>query len=157
MRFIRILLIITSILGAQIPIRAQDGQLIIRQGHMDAINVVKYTPDGKYVVSASADNSIKLWDVNTGIDVKNFSGHPAAVNALAITKDGQKIISADAAGNVFIWSTEGSSTPMLQIQAHEGAINTINLFDDDQSFLSAGLDQTIKRWDIHSGKLTTAS
>ncbi|MEM8895247.1 MAG: hypothetical protein AAGC88_11765, partial [Bacteroidota bacterium] len=147
------ILIFITLLALALPGISQDGQLIIRQGHMDAINVVKYTPDGKYVVSASEDKTIKLWDVNTGIDVKNFSGHPAPIKALTVTSDGQTIISGDAEGNIYIWSTEGSREPKLMIEAHEGAINTLNLFDGDQSFLSGGFDQTIKRWDINSGKL----
>lgn len=152
MRFQYSISIILLLLLA-LPGIAQEGQLIIRQGHMDAINVVKYTPDGKYVVSAGEDKSIKLWDVNTGIDVKSFNGHPAGVKALTITKDGQTIISADAEGNIFIWKTEGDRAPVLEIKAHEGAINTLNLFDDNQSFISGGLDQTIKIWDASSGKL----
>ena len=152
MRFQTSISIVLLLLLA-LPGIAQDGQLIIRQGHMDAINVVKYTPDGKYVVSAGEDKSIKLWDVNTGIDVKSFNGHPAAVKALTVTKDGQTIISADAEGNIFLWKTEGDRKPILEIKAHEGVINTLNLFDDDQSFISGGIDQTIKRWDINSGKL----
>ncbi len=153
MRLRHLVFLLLGLLVIALPGIGQDSQLIIRQGHMDAINVVKYTPDGRYVISASEDKTIKLWDVNTGIDVKNFSGHPAAVKALAVTSDGQTIISADAEGNIFTWATEGSREPILKIEAHEGAINTLNLFDDNQSILSGGFDQTIKRWDINSGKL----
>ncbi len=44
---------------------AQDKELIIRQGHRAPVNMVIYSPDGRYIFSAGEDRVIKMWDVNT--------------------------------------------------------------------------------------------
>ena len=51
-------------------------------------NTLAFSPDGKRLVSGSMDNSIRLWDVETGVEQAILSGHVADVNALAFATDG---------------------------------------------------------------------
>jgi WD40 repeat protein len=132
---------------------SQNQSLIIRQGHRDAINIVKYTPDGKNILSASDDMSIKMWDVKSGIDIKTFNGHTNSVTALVITKDGSKMISSDADGNIFVWDLNKPKEPILKIGGETGSISAITLFEDNKSFLTGGEDQTIRKWNLATGKL----
>ena len=83
-------LLILSFLFLRLNVYAQDSELIIRQGHKKAINVVTYSVDGQYVLSAGEDKVIKMWDVKTGIDIKTFSGHTAPINCLELTNDGKQ-------------------------------------------------------------------
>ncbi|MDA0195246.1 MAG: caspase family protein [Bacteroidetes bacterium] len=128
-------------------------ELVIRQGHKAAINKVIYSPDGDFVFSASDDKTIKMWDLKTGVDVKNFTGHIAAVKALNITPDGNKLISGDADGKLFIWEVGGNEEALSKIDAHEGVINTIELTKDGLSFYTGSIDEKIKKWGIQSGQL----
>ncbi|MEG4202852.1 hypothetical protein QUA20_02825 [Microcoleus sp. Pol7_A1] len=41
------------------------------------------------------DNTLKLWDLTTGTELKTLTGHTAYINAIAITGDGNRAISAD--------------------------------------------------------------
>ena len=42
-------------------------------GHSDYVNSVAFSPDGKYALSGSRDNTLKLWDVATGREIRTFS------------------------------------------------------------------------------------
>ena len=44
-------------------------------GHTDTVNSAAFSPDGKLVVTASDDNTAKVWDVATGEEVHTLAGH----------------------------------------------------------------------------------
>jgi WD40 repeat protein len=43
------------------------------QGHASYVKTVSYSPDGKYIISGSNDNSIKIWDSDTGREIKQLN------------------------------------------------------------------------------------
>jgi WD40 repeat protein len=61
------------------------------------------TPDGKELVSASADHEIKIWDISTGKEIQTLKEHSSSVNSLLITPDGKKLVSASADSTIKIW------------------------------------------------------
>jgi len=133
-------------------LHGQHKDLIIRQGHSAAINEIIYSPDGNYIFSASDDKTIKMWDVKSGIDIKSFNGHTHPVKCIAITSSGNKIISGDADGKIIVWDVNNKDEPIHFIQGHEGAVNTIEVYENNLFFLSGGKDEIIKKWDINTGK-----
>jgi WD40 repeat protein len=126
----------------------QDRELIIRQGHRDAVNMVKYSIDGKHVFTAGEDGLIKMWDTSNGIDVKTFTGHNSGVKCIELNPDGQFMLSGDAEGNVMLWNLEGDPIPIKQYKAHEKAINVIKIMPDQSGFLTGSSDKLIKHWDM---------
>jgi WD40 repeat protein len=64
---------------------------------------VAITPDGQRVVSASADNTLKVWDLNSGKKLKTLTGHTSAIRAVAITLDGQRAISGSYDNTLKVW------------------------------------------------------
>ena len=80
--------------------------LLTLTGHSDWVNAVALTPDGKKVISASSDNTLKLWNLETGEDERTFKGHSASVTAVALTPDGKKVISASWDNTLKLWNLE---------------------------------------------------
>jgi WD40 repeat protein len=54
---------------------------------------VAFSPDGRLLASGSADNTIKLWDVATGSEVRTLTGHTDDVNSVAFSPDGRLLAS----------------------------------------------------------------
>jgi WD40 repeat protein len=50
---------------------------------------VAIAPDGKTAISASWDKTLKIWDTETGTEVRTLTGHTNSVNAVAIAPDGK--------------------------------------------------------------------
>lgn len=66
---------------------------LIEEGHRKSVTSLVVTPDGKIIVSGSKDNTIKLWNIETGECLKTLKGHSGYIHSLAITLDGRQIIS----------------------------------------------------------------
>jgi WD40 repeat protein len=62
------------------------------------------TPDGRRLISGSADDSLKIWDVERETLLYTLRGHTAPVRALAVTPDGEWCISASDDGQIKIWN-----------------------------------------------------
>ena len=56
-------------------IKAQQLDLVVQTGHSESVSQVAFSPDGKILASASADGSVKLWDVDSGRQIRSLYGH----------------------------------------------------------------------------------
>ena len=75
------------------------------KGHRHQVNSVSFSPDGTKIVSASEDNTIRIWDVKTGKQIgEPLTGHTRAVNSASFSPDGTKIVSASQDGTIRIWN-----------------------------------------------------
>lgn len=83
-------------LGTPSPVRRFDG-------HTGNVNSVAFTPDSKRAVSAAADKTIRVWDVESGKEVKVFKGHTGNVRSVAISPDGKRMVSAGDDATLRLW------------------------------------------------------
>ncbi|WP_160111608.1 hypothetical protein [Tolypothrix sp. NIES-4075] len=66
----------------------------LQSGHNQVVNAMVVMPDGQRVISASNDNTLKIWDLESGAVLSTLEGHTDWVKAVAITPDGRLAISA---------------------------------------------------------------
>jgi len=81
----------------------------ILKGHRDDIYSIDYSPNGKFLVSVSEDNSIKIWNVRSGKAVKTFKEGRNHIESAVFSPDGMYLASADLA-SVKLYSIEGTSS-----------------------------------------------
>ncbi|KAL2851528.1 WD40-repeat-containing domain protein [Aspergillus pseudoustus] len=72
------------------------------QLHADTINAVRFSPDGQFYATASADLTIKVVGVDGG-RIQTLKGHAAHVTAIAFSSDGYFLASGDSHGSIWIW------------------------------------------------------
>jgi WD40 repeat protein len=90
------------------PLRANlerpgEGCLRTLTSHTNSVYAVAIAPDGKTPISASYDNSLKIWDIETGREVRTLTSHTNSVFAVAIAPDGKTPISASRDKTIKIW------------------------------------------------------
>jgi WD40 repeat protein len=101
MKRIFLYLLLATIMGS---VKAQTSpKAIVQVGHAHEIKMLKVSNDKKYIMSVGMDNSIKLWDVATGKEIKNLVGHLEALYGAVFMPDQKSILSIAASDSFRIW------------------------------------------------------
>ena len=74
------------------------------QGHTDYIRTLAFVPNSTTLVSGSDDNTIRLWDIDTGNQLALLTGHTDNIFAVAISPDGTILASCSADGTLRLWN-----------------------------------------------------
>ncbi|KAB8331286.1 hypothetical protein SD80_026025, partial [Scytonema tolypothrichoides VB-61278] len=80
-------------------------QLLTLNGHSDSVRAVIVTPDGKRVISASDDSTLKVWDLADGKVVTNFTAD-SPLWCCAVAPDGMTITAGDTSGQIHFLQLE---------------------------------------------------
>jgi WD40 repeat protein len=75
----------------------------------DRIEDVAFSPDGQLILSASADKTLKLWDLENTSEPRSLEGHWHSVLAGAFSPDGNFILSGGKDKRLIIWETDTGS------------------------------------------------
>lgn len=118
----------------------------VLEGHSDIVTSVAITPDEKYVVTGSADKTVRLWDATTGKEVRKFIGHTGKVTGVAIVsdEDGTYIFSSSDDGTVREWDLE-KGTEIGQLVGHTGPVTSVR--SNGIIVVTTGADKTVRVWD----------
>jgi WD40 repeat protein len=142
----------TSWLRPLTPSLHQAGGLLrcTLEGHEDSVNAVAITPDRRSAVSASDDNTLRVWDLNSGLCLHTLEGHEDSVFALAINPDRCSAVSASRDKTLRVWDLN-SGLCLHTLEGHEDRINAVAITPDRRSAVSASNDNTLRVWDLNSG------
>jgi WD40 repeat protein len=67
------------------------------------VTAVAFSPDGQILASGSDDKTIKLWDLQTGVEIATLSGHDSYVQSVAFSPDGKTLVSGGHDKTVKVW------------------------------------------------------
>src|SRR6266404_4152494 len=98
-----ILILLAGCIGAQGQTVDQKPDLVVQTGHSDLISSIAFTSDSKLVASGSGDNTIKIWDVATGAQIRTLTGHTKSVTSVAFSPDGRLLASGSNDYTARIW------------------------------------------------------
>ena len=119
-------------------------------GHLARVYSVDFNSKYNLIVSASADNTLKLWNLNGNL-IKTITGHNDKIWDVAFSPNGQLIASAGADKIIKIWDLQGKL--IHEFTGHTDNIYNIKFNPNSNLIASAGADKTIKIWDINQKKL----
>ena len=119
-------------------------------GHQQAINHICYSPDGRYVASASFDKKVKLWDGMNGNFISTFTGHVGPVYRVSWSFDSRYIASASKDSTLKLWCAGAaggkSNRAKDTLPGHEDEVYAIDWSPDGRYVASGSKDRTVKIW-----------
>lgn len=124
----------------------------VLEGHTDNVLSVKFSPDGLYIASASADRTIRLWDTMTGKQIKILMGHSDSVFSVAYSPDGTKLASCSEDMTIRIWNVKNGSL-IKTIQGLDVASDSIEFSPNGKQIITARWDKSVHIRDSQTGEL----
>lgn len=112
-------------------------------GHQKTVNHVCFSPNGRFLASASFDNSVKLWDGRTGKFIANLRGHVASVYRVAWSSDSRMLASASKDSTIKLWNLQTFKIK-VDLPGHEDEVYCVDFLAD--KLASGGRDRTLKIW-----------
>ncbi|MDX2604101.1 hypothetical protein PV330_29330 [Streptomyces caniscabiei] len=124
-------------------------------GHGGAVYLTSFSPDGKYLATASYDRSVRLWDVADPSRPKALgkplTGHTSWVSSAVFAPDGRTLASAGDDGTIRMWDVRDPRAPRAlgaPLTGHDGTIFLIAFSPDGKTLASVGEDRTVRLWDV---------
>jgi WD40 repeat protein len=128
------------------------GPLIrILVGHTDWVGAVAVTPDGKHAISGSLDNTLRVWDIESGEEIQRLVGHTAEVSAVTVTPDGKHAISGSDDKTLRMWDIE-SGEEIQRLVGHTAEVSAVAVTPDGKHAITGSWDNTLMVWDIEGGE-----
>jgi eukaryotic-like serine/threonine-protein kinase len=110
--------------------KQKDAPPRVLSGHTKPLTCLAVSPDGKYIVSASRDGTLRRWDMATGQSSQPFADDNQGFTTFALSRDGKRLVTGDKAGSVRIWDFETHTLLKTVSKAVPGPIEQISLTPD---------------------------
>jgi WD40 repeat protein len=117
------------------------------QGHADCIYGVAWRPDGKQLVTASYDKTLKLWDPVTGKTVADLKDHADAVYACAYHSNGKYLATCSGDRSVRVWDPV-KGTRIYTLAGHTEMVTSLAFHPTAEQLVSGGADKAAKLWNL---------
>jgi WD40 repeat protein/tRNA A-37 threonylcarbamoyl transferase component Bud32 len=119
--------------------------------HQAPIESASFSPDGRRVITAGADNKSRIWDAATGRQIGPTLDHRGWVRSASFSPDGKRAVTASQDKTARIWdaATGQQVGPALE---HQGEIFTASFSPDGKTVVTASQDKTARIWDAATGQ-----
>ncbi|GAX77292.1 hypothetical protein CEUSTIGMA_g4738.t1 [Chlamydomonas eustigma] len=114
-------------------------------GHMQLINQVQFSPDGRWILSASFDKSVKLWDGLKGTFIASFRSHVGPVYQVAWSSDSRLFVSGSKDSTLKVWDLRTRKLK-VDLPGHADEVFTVDWSPDGSGVASGGKDRVLKLW-----------
>jgi class 3 adenylate cyclase len=119
--------------------------------HGNRVTQTVFSPYGKYILSGSYDNTLKLWESATGKEVRTFKGHERSITSIAISGDNELILSGSEDNTLKLWES-ATGKEVHTFKGHTSTVWSVAFSGDGKHVVSGSEDNTLKLWAVSTGQ-----
>ncbi|HZS45613.1 MAG TPA: PQQ-binding-like beta-propeller repeat protein [Blastocatellia bacterium] len=121
--------------------------------------VARFSPDGRTILTAtmgigaldSDDKVVRLWDVFSGAEIREFNGYSAKIHAMAVSPDSRYIVTGGADQSLHLWDVD-AGREVRRFTGHTDSIVSVAFSPDGSQIVSGSFDHTARVWDVETGR-----
>ena len=126
---------------------------LVLKGHAANVSSAAFSPDGRRIVTASDDHTVRLWDAKTGKPI----GEPLRARADLVTSatfspDGKRIVTGSADNTARLWDAETGRPIGEPLKGHAATVSSAAFSPDGKRIVTGSADNTARLWDAETGR-----
>jgi hypothetical protein len=136
---------------AIVPAVHRIGGLRRFEGHGAAVESVAFSRDGRHGLSGGADRTLRLWDLENGMELRRFEGRHRWVLSVTFSPDGRRVLCGSWDRTVRLWDVQTGSE-LRRFEGHRGRVVSVAFSPDGRRALTGSADRTVRLWDVEGGQ-----
>lgn len=144
------ILILPMTVCAQVQVKSPI-ETILQKGHSRYIRCLTYSPDGKYMVTGSQDNTLKLWNISNGKEIRTFSMHTGVIRSVSYNPEGTAILTSSGDNKALIYNITTGKVKTEILLEKDRLFKSCYSPDGSKVLTMNDRDETIV-WDANSGE-----
>ena len=121
-------------------------------GHTRWVDSVSFSPDGNTLASGSGDDTVRLWNVETGNLINTLTGHTHWARSVSFSPDGNTLASGSGDDTVRLWDISTGNL-LNTLTGHTDSVGSVSFSPDGSILASGSWDETVRLWDVETGNL----
>jgi WD40 repeat protein/energy-coupling factor transporter ATP-binding protein EcfA2 len=121
------------------------------EGHSGHVLHAVFSPDGRWIVTASSDKTARVWNAATGELLAKLEGHSGEVKHAEFSPDGQRIVTVSTDETARVWNA-ATGKLVAKLEGHSRLVTDAAFSPDGQWIVTASTDETARVWNAATGQ-----
>ncbi|KAF2007904.1 WD40 repeat-like protein, partial [Amniculicola lignicola CBS 123094] len=135
------------------PTTLNYAPVLILRGHKKGVSCVKFSPDGRWIASASSDCTIKLWSAQTGKLEHTLEGHLAGISTISWSPDSRLLASGSDDKSIRLWDVATGQPHPTPFNGHHNYVYSIAFSPKGNMLVSGSYDEAVYLWDVRAARV----
>ena len=136
--------------GGERPVLTLDGHKN-RMGLSFTVATLAFHPSAPLLATGAGDNTVRLWDLRSGKQVKLLRGHSSEIECLQFSPDGLELVSGSRDATARVWNV-ASGQLRATLYGLANSVFSASYSRDGTKIATASADATARIWDVSSGR-----
>ncbi len=114
------------------------------------VRALDINPSGDQIAIACGDASIRIFNLESGKEIRRIPGHEGSVYSVKFSPDGKYLLSGAHDAHLNVWEIESDYKLIHSVPGHNYSIYSIVFSPDTKHFATGSRDKTLKIWDANT-------